>query len=149
MNIYNLEKQRHLNRLEKFNSVKRPKRKKYKDDNKFTRMCWNCNCENPNCTYAHTISELRIVGCKYGKCCNLVRFEKLTKKYENIQKRKCYFIHPGEKEEEYIERLNIKNIKDKDPLRKEDFWEKIYNTEKKKLSGLKKQNYEFEKIIIN
>ena len=53
-----------------------------------TKACNNLSCKNPECTYAHTLSELKIPCCKFGMKC----FGRTDK---------CGFIHPNESPEQY------------------------------------------------
>lgn len=66
-------------------------------------------CNNPNCTYAHSLAEFRIPSCRYNEWCKrkfgAYSFEDGWKKFD--QSLKCCFIHPDESEAMYYYRTGL------------------------------------------
>lgn len=67
-------------------------------------------CHNSKCTYAHSLEQLRLPECKFGRWCN--RLYGCTI-YQDGHKRfdsnlKCSFLHPDETTQMYYDRTGIK-----------------------------------------
>lgn len=57
------------------------------------------------CRFAHDKSELKLNKCFFGKECRFVKYLKEGNEFINIHPKKCLFIHPGETEINYKNRL--------------------------------------------
>lgn len=60
-----------------------------------TKACQNRNCNRPNCDFAHSLEEFRIV-----KCTNEKRYPKCTTP-------NCTFFHKSESRASYLKRMKI------------------------------------------
>lgn len=61
-------------------------------------------CRKSWCQYAHSVSELQVPECRFGKNCRWV--EVRAEKYRNVPRcRPCNFIHPREEMREYLQRV--------------------------------------------
>jgi hypothetical protein len=81
-----------------------------------TRMCVSytngIKClKGTECTYAHTVHELRTTKCNFGENCHNVR--KNSNLYINKGEKVCVFLHPDETLDNYYNRALKKNDKEK------------------------------------
>ena len=80
---------------------------------KYTRMCVSyingIKClKGTECTYAHTVNELKATKCNFGKNCNNV--SKCNNLFSNKGDKMCVFLHPEESLDNYYNRA-LKNQK--------------------------------------
>jgi len=87
--------------------------KKEKIENIKTEMCksfkkYICRYNN-NCRFAHSLSELVITDCKFGKNCKAVNYIEKSKTYRNNRKKDkvCSKKHPSESNENVHSRLGL------------------------------------------
>tara|TARA_Y100001972_G_C7650869_1_gene327276 strand:+ start:845 stop:1204 length:360 start_codon:yes stop_codon:yes gene_type:complete len=66
-----------------------------------TKMCKIKNCKRIGCSYAHSISELKVRECLFGDECI----------YKNSKNNPCKYIHPNESMSDYHERTSVREIK--------------------------------------
>jgi hypothetical protein len=75
-----------------------------------TKMCMSVangvKCKyGEKCQFAHNISELTLVGCRFGIRCRSVRQKGCG--MENIEGSRCMFVHPTETKESYGIRVGL------------------------------------------
>jgi hypothetical protein len=68
------------------------------NESAFSRFCQNRkDCQNEKCTFAHSVSELKPLSCRYKTSC----------RNKDAKFRKCRFIHLDENVNEYCDRLSL------------------------------------------
>jgi len=69
-------------------------------------------CINKNtCNNAHSLDELILTDCAYGKTCVFVCYKNPGYSNQEESHKICYFIHPEENKQDYYERVwNISNL---------------------------------------
>jgi hypothetical protein len=84
-------------------------------ESKFSRFCQDRKeCENSECTFAHSIDQLTPLKCKFENECRNI----------DTKFRKCYYFHPKETKESYIQRLDLLKPKFIDSIKSTDFIKK-------------------------
>ena len=75
---------------------------------KFTRMCDKEACEDTECTYAHSIDELKVFPCKFGDECHFISKKDCCYENNKDDSKTCFFVHPEETMKNYEERVITK-----------------------------------------
>jgi len=100
-----------------------------KDKFKNTKLCYSfyneTTCTNEACTYAHSIEDLNLTSCNFGKKCrNILLNADLCYRNNTKSGRICSFIHEDETLENYEKRV-ISEMKVQSQLRKKKVYEKV------------------------
>jgi hypothetical protein len=131
---------------------------------KFTRMCDKDTCDDNDCTYAHSVEQLKVFPCKFGGECHFI-----TKKDSCVENVKdsdkiCFFLHDEEtmenyekrvitnrkrKSEEELNLLKPKKMKVETVIEKKMEEPKICVEEKEPVKVVIKEKVIEDKIIIN
>ncbi len=94
------------NNLQGQKSINNSKDKKNQEKTQMCRMYKDKKCRNGNnCRFAHSLSELVVNPCNFGKNCKCVKFQK--DRYINFGEKNCVYRHPGESRNDYYKRNNL------------------------------------------